>query len=337
MTPPDARAVSDAGRETPLPAALDCYLASILEIADLIAAVFPDLGATCQEQLHRLRARLTFEANQKTLEESRDSLRQILGGFSVTARHYTEALEEELNQTLGLVAETEETRSTRNIHNVAHLVDFVDEMEKALQAGNFDRLREQTAELRVFAESIELDTRDAFAQVRDQMREFQHRLREAELLAARDPLTGIANRREFNRQLAARIESKGEFCVLLFDLDALKCFNDHYGHLYGDEILKQLGTRLSSQIRTRDFVCRWGGDEFAVILNCGLDPGVARSQQIAEWVNRPYNVMIEGQEVSVEVHVSVGIVEYAAGETPAQLFQRVDESMYRQKHGSSSQ
>jgi diguanylate cyclase (GGDEF)-like protein len=336
MSPRETHSAPIPARETDFRAALDCYLSSILDIADMLGVVFPELSTGCLEQLSRLRARLAFEANKKTLEESCDTLHQILEGFSVSARHYTQALEEELNQTLALVAETEESRSVRNVNHVGHLVDFVDQMEKAVQSGNLAKLREQTADLRSFAESIELDTRDAFVQMRDQMREFQHRLREAELLASRDALTGVANRREFNRQLAARIEAKREFCVLFFDLDALKCFNDRFGHLYGDEILKQLGTRLSSQIRTRDFVCRWGGDEFAVILNCGLDPGLMRSQQIAQWVNRPYTVSVEGQELIVEVHVSVGIAEYLPGETSEQLFRRVDESMYRHKHGQAA-
>ena len=330
---PEAQQAPGAERDTDFQAALACYLSSILDIGDMMTSVFPELGTTYLEQLSRLRARLAFEANKKTLEESRDTLHQILEAFSLNARRYTQALEEELNQTLAMVAQTEENRSERNVHHVGHLVDFVDQMEKAVKAGDLDQLREQTSELRSFAESIELDTRDAFVQLRDQMREFQHRLREAELLASRDALTGVANRREFDRQLAARIEAKREFCVLLFDLDALKHFNDRHGHLYGDEILKQLGARLSSQIRTRDFVCRWGGDEFAVILNCGLHPGVARSQQIAQWVNRPYTVSVDGREIEVAVHVSVGIAEYIAGETPEQLFHRVDESMYSHKSG----
>jgi len=325
----------ESEHDSALHAALACYLSSLLDISDLLASVFPELSANCLDQLNRLRARLAFEANRKTLEESRDTLHQILDGFSITARHYTQALEEELNRTLALVAESEQTRSERNVHRVGHLVDFVEQMEQAVQTGDLKRLREQTVELRGFAESIELDTRDAFAQMRDQMREFQQRLREAELLASRDALTGVANRREFNRQLAARMEAQREFCVLLFDLDSLKCFNDQFGHLYGDDILRQLGARLASQVRTRDFVCRWGGDEFAVILDCGLDPGVARSEQIANWVNRPYSVSVDGNEVTVEVHVSVGIAEHFAGETPEQLFQRVDESMYRHKNGQS--
>ena len=199
MNSPEAQPVSDTERDTASQAALECYLSSILDIADLVAAVFPELGATCHEQLNRLRARLSFEANQKTLEESRDTLHQILEAFRGNARHYTQALEEELNQTLGLVAQAEEKRSTRNVRHVEHLVDFVDQMEQAVRAGDLDHLRRQTVELRGFAESIELDTRDALAQMRDQMREFQHRLREAELLASLDPLTGLPNRREFNR------------------------------------------------------------------------------------------------------------------------------------------
>jgi diguanylate cyclase (GGDEF)-like protein len=208
-------------------------------------------------------------------------------------------------------------------------------MEKAVQAGDLDQLSGQVAQLRGFTESIEIDTRDAFYRLRDQMREFQHRLREAESLASRDALTGIANRREFDRQLAARIQAQREFCVLLFDMDNLKSINDRFGHLCGDEILKQLSARLSSQVRTRDFVCRWGGDEFAVILDCGLDPGLARSNQIGECLNRPYPASLGGQETMVNAHVSVGIAEHATGETPEQLFRRVDESMYRQKEARS--
>jgi predicted signal transduction protein with EAL and GGDEF domain len=270
-TPP-----ATAGRDAAFQAALDSYLSSILDIAEMVAAIFPELGAACHEQLTRMRARLAFEANVKTLEESRDTLHQVLEAFTIRASHYTQSLNDELNRTLSLVAESEDAGSARNVHHVEHLVDFVDQMEKAVESGDLGKLSVQATELRGFAESIEIDTRDAFLQVRDQMREFQQRLREAELLASRDALTGIANRREFDRQLASRIQGNHTFCALLFDLDQLKSINDRLGHLYGDEVLRKIGARLNSLVRTRDFVCRWGGDEFAVILDCGLDPGLAR-------------------------------------------------------------
>jgi len=336
MIPPESLPASEGDRSAAFETALDCYLSSILDIAETVAAIYPEIGSACYEQLTRMRARLAFEANIKTLKESRDTLHQVLESFAVRATHYTQALTDELNRTLAMVDQSEDKRSARNVSYVGHLVDFVDQMEKAVRSGDLSKLVAQAGELRGFAESIELDTRDAFAQLRDQVREFQQRLREAELMASRDALTGIPNRREFDRQLASRIQGNREFCVLLFDLDHLKVINDQFGHLCGDEILKQLSARLSSQVRTRDFVCRWGGDEFAVILDCGLDPGLARSRQIAQWLNRPYGVTIDGRDTQVDVNVSVGVANYKQGETPEQLFQRVDESMYRQKHAPST-
>ena len=144
-------------------------------------------------------------------------------------------------------------------------------MEDAVRSLNVARLTQQAVELRQFAESIELDSRDDYDRLRDKLDQFQHRLREAELLASRDPLTGVANRRELDRQLDSRIQAKREFCVLLFDLNHFKTINDQLGHLCGDEVLKQVGSRLGSQVRSRDLVCRWGGDEFVVLLDCALD------------------------------------------------------------------
>ena len=215
-----------------------------------------------------------------------------------------------------------------------HLIDFVDRLESAVRSGDLPRLATQTAELRDFAQSIELDSRDDFARLRQKMIEIQHRLHEVELLATLDPLTGVANRRDLDRELAARIEGRQEFCVLLFDLNGFKEINDHFGHLYGDQVLKQLAARLGSQVRARDYICRWGGDEFVAVLACDLTIAESRSRQIAERLNGPYRIMGPTREIRVEVAVTVGLAQYCAGESPEQLFRRVDESMYHQKHSS---
>ena len=80
-------------------------------------------------------------------------------------------------------------------------------------------------------------------------------------------------------------EANQEFCVLLFDLDGFKAVNDHFGHLCGDEVLKQVAARLSGQVRARDFVCRWGGDEFVAVLACEQAFAETRSRQIAARLN----------------------------------------------------
>jgi diguanylate cyclase (GGDEF)-like protein len=332
MILPDSKPVPERGREASFQAVLDAYLAAILEIAEALSAIHPEMGTTYRERLTGLKSKLALQPDMQTLEESRHTLQEVLTAFSGRARRYSRALTDELNQTLAMVARNEDTRSLRSVRYVGHLIDFVDQMEEAVRALDRARLNQQTTDLRQFAESIELDSRDDYDQLREKLDQFQQRLREAEFLASRDPLTAVANRRELDRQLTSRIQSNREFCVLLFDLNQFKTINDRLGHLCGDEILKQVGARLGGQVRSRDVVCRWGGDEFVVLLDCGLDHALARSRQIRQWLNGTYRVHADGRELRVDITVAVGVAEYIAGETPEQLFHRVDESLYTHKH-----
>jgi len=316
------------------PSLLDCYLSAILEIAQTVDAVSPEIAASVRESLLSLWSRLSADPSPAAIEESRSELHQILQDFCERSRLQNQALARDLNQTLSMVTRTEDSSAGRNVQYVERLVDFVDRLESAVRSGDLPRLAAQTSELRDFAESIELDSRDDFARLRHKMIEIQDRLHEVELLATLDPLTGVANRRDLDRELAARIAARQEFCVLLFDLNGFKEINDRFGHLYGDEVLKQLAARLGGQVRAHDYVCRWGGDEFVAILACDLTIAESRSRQIADRLNGPYRIMGPGRETRVDVAVTVGLVQYCAGESPEQLFRRVDESMYRQKHAS---
>jgi diguanylate cyclase (GGDEF)-like protein len=324
----------------PTAAAVDCYLSAILDIAEAIDVISPEISSSYRDRLTWLHASLaapaTSQSLARSLDDSRQALREILRDFSGKARHNNQSLARDLNQTLDMMARTEDSRSVRNVQYVERLVDFADQVDAAIRAGDLQRLARQTSELRGFAESIEIDSHDAFARLRKKMIEIQFRLHEAEMLATLDPLTGVANRRELDRELAARIAAQQEFCVLLFDLDGFKEVNDRYGHLCGDEVLKQLAARLGGQVRARDFVCRWGGDEFVAILACEQAHAETRSRQIAARLNGPYHITGEGHEIRVIVAVSVGLAQYTPGESLVQLFRRVDESMYRHKDTATS-
>ena len=333
MSTPD---LSPSRPDAGFQAALEAYLAAIQDIAETMLAIRPEIGAAFQEQLQRLRDKLALDPTPETLEAGRMVLRHLLEDFWDKSRHYHQNLARDLNRTLAIVAQSEDSRSVRSVQYVERLVDFVEQMETAVKSGDLTGLASQAGQLRAFAESIELDSRDSYRELHEKMNEVQRRLQEAELQASLDPLTGVSNRREFDRQLASRIESGRTFCVLLFDLDEFKAVNDRLGHLYGDELLKQLGTRLAGQVRARDFVCRWGGDEFVAILDCELAQAEARARQIAQWLNGPYRVSADGREIRVDVAVSVGFAQYLPGESRDQLLRRADEQMYQHKHKGTS-
>jgi diguanylate cyclase (GGDEF)-like protein len=317
---------------TEMTAALECYLSSIVEIAETLEAISPEIASSLHEPLLALQSSLSFDPTPAALEQSRDTLHEILQSFCEKARLQNETLARDLTQTLSMVSRTEDTSAGRNVQYVERLVDFVDRLESAIRSGDLPRLAAQASELRDLAQSIELDSRDDFVRLRQKMIEIQRRLHEVELLATLDPLTGVANRRDLDRELGARIETRQEFCVLLFDLNGFKEINDKFGHLYGDQVLKQVATRLGSQVRARDYVCRWGGDEFLAILACDLPIAESRARQIAGRLNGPYHIAGTGGALRVDVTVTVGFVQYCTGESPEQLFRRVDEAMYRQKH-----
>jgi diguanylate cyclase (GGDEF)-like protein len=149
-----------------------------------------------------------------------------------------------------------------------------------------------------------------------------------QLQATHDALTGLPNRREFHTQLERLSRTRRRPAILFCDLDRFKAINDRYGHAGGDELLSQVAQRLRNSVRAEDVVCRYGGDEFVVVL-----PDVAATelevtrQRIDLVLREPFHV--DGQPVVVGA--SIGSAMAGARETPAELITLADHSMYDQK------
>jgi diguanylate cyclase (GGDEF)-like protein len=134
--------------------------------------------------------------------------------------------------------------------------------------------------------------------------------RELNYLAAHDPLTGLVNRREFERRLGQSIHDKldpGEGHVLLYmDLDQFKVVNDTCGHRAGDELLKQLAAQLSYSLRESDTLARLGGDEFGVLLKyCPLEMAQQLADKLRQMI-KGFRFVWEGK--SFVIGVSIGLV-----------------------------
>ena len=157
-------------------------------------------------------------------------------------------------------------------------------------------------------------------------------LAETRRQARTDELTGLANRRALYQHLDTWLASTsvGEFAVLLLDLDRFKEVNDALGHGVGDELLCQLGARLSAQLREGDLVARLGGDEFAVLL--GPPSGESAATAAAERILGTLQGAFTLRDVSLHVDVSTGIALYPQhGNTRSELLRCADVAMYHAK------
>ncbi len=151
--------------------------------------------------------------------------------------------------------------------------------------------------------------------------------------ALHDALTGLPNRTLFSDRLqqtiAAACREPAPFSVLMIDLNRFKEINDTLGHTIGDQVLRQIGPRLSPLLRPGDTLARLGGDEFMVLLpTAGIPQAQEVTRRILEGMREPFAL----GELTVTVDASVGIVSYPThGEDAETLVQRADIAMYLAK------
>jgi diguanylate cyclase (GGDEF)-like protein len=181
----------------------------------------------------------------------------------------------------------------------------------------------------------EIDTlRLINAQLVQQISRLVEREAQAQKLADRDGLTGLYNRRKvldlLQNSISAANQSGRCVALLFIDLNGFKGVNDRHGHAAGDELLTKVASRIAGRARAGDFVCRYGGDEFVVILSRVADLAAARqvAESIASRVAMPYR--IDGAHVYLSAAVGVSIHPDEA-DSAASLIRRADESMYRAK------
>ncbi len=154
--------------------------------------------------------------------------------------------------------------------------------------------------------------------------------------AKRDPLTGLYNRRAFF-EMAAHAEQEQPSCsILMIDIDHFKSINDTYGHLGGDAVLSHAGRLIMGAFRIDDIPCRFGGEEFCVLLRrCDAQEAMARARMLVDQFNQRAIRLPDGQEVRVSI--SVGVCPHAPGRTTLKTIQSADLALYDAKHGGRNQ
>lgn len=152
----------------------------------------------------------------------------------------------------------------------------------------------------------------------------------------RDPLTGLYNRRyleEAYRQAeAGAIRSGAPLTFVLLDIDHFKHFNDTYGHEIGDMLLRELGALLRTSVREGDTACRFGGEEFALLLpGASLEDGVARAEEVRAAIAARLQLLLDGRRLE-PVTASFGVAAWPqAGRDLRALVRAADRALYKAK------
>ena len=151
-----------------------------------------------------------------------------------------------------------------------------------------------------------------------------------------DPLTGLGNRKYFDRMIGMAVQSalaSGEpLSLLLFDIDHFKSFNDSYGHLTGDQVLRLVGLSLKQTIKGQDITARYGGEEFAVVLpNTALRQALTVADHIRRAVMAKELKKKSTGEILGRVTISVGVSMLKQGDDTDTLIDRADACLYAAK------
>ena len=322
-------------REEKFQAILNCYLSAINSIQTHVVEVRADIVEEHRRRLRLLRRNIQGSPTLEVLEASRAALDRDLVWYQETASVLLEEKEKELREIIALLGEAAHTLGIRNEAHSSRLKGFTKELEAASKLEDLGemrrRLTEQVIQLKSCAGSFQQEGSASVLQLQQDLCTFRSRLDNAERLASTDSLTGVLNRREGERRLSEFIESGKPFCLIIFDLDRFKGINDRYGHKSGDQVLKSFARRLCEEVRPDDPVCRWGGDEFLVIMGSPLRDVMRRAYQIGERLRGRYSITPEGREIMVPISASLGVAEYVPGESCEQLFERADGVLFKQK------
>lgn len=204
---------------------------------------------------------------------------------------------------------------------------------------DIELLREITQEVVQETREMERSSRDSSTRLTNATEEVEllrKELENARREASTDPLTGLLNRRAFTTVLTnaiAKAQAEEQpLCLLILDIDHFKGINDTYGHLVGDKVLRFVARLLTQVVKGQDTLCRFGGEEFAILLpNTSLQGAIRVAETIRGRLDGSHLRLADGRQALGELTASIGVACYRKGESVDQFIHRADEALYEAK------
>lgn len=259
---------------------------------------------------------------------------------AVLLNHRQIAAEREDNRLSNELERKELNEFMLHVQSVASNVDEkVDRHSLNLATINEDIAKNKEPDPKVVLRAVKqlfeanVQLHDELTSAQEQIDVKQQQLESYMTEARTDQLTGVSNRRAFDEEIhrlfAIRERRPSDLCLLMADIDHFKLFNDYHGHQVGDEMLQRVAGTFELSTRSCDIVCRYGGEEFAILLP---RTKLVDAVRVAERARAAVEALrCDIGEIELHVTTSIGVVELRSGEDIAAFVKRGDEALYAAK------
>jgi GGDEF domain-containing protein len=266
-------------RMNPVHSTIDIYLSLIASMADCVGAACPPVGTPYRHRLERLHSRLVYEHSPEAVEDSTKLVRAELADYSHQAAAYLERHGVDLRRAIEELFATVRALGIKQDLHCGQLRQTIMQMQTAVYPDDAAQFREvislHAAGLQRSVNDLSHDWQALLIRMKVELEDAERSIAEAE---STDPITGLMNRREMERQIDAE---KAKGCT-----PALIVVTVNLG--LPDDVVQQVASRLTGQFRGNDLVARWSGNEFMVLFRSTPEIARSRAAQIPAWLRGRY-------------------------------------------------